>query len=515
MPALPGYTAQLAPQGTLSVRAGGPPSVPGVDLQPFARALGNVATIENGIERAERASKVRRGQIDAERQLAEFEIELSTDTDYETHKQRYTDKRDAIRSEMMTQFGDDATAFQAWDNDFQPQALRSEVAVRTRAAKGRRDKQAAGLELDLQNYADAAAAAQSPDEKQRLRDEGMIAITDNLQRGIIAPMDAVKRQRKYRSDLIEAQVREDIRVDPASAEQALLSGDYVDLQGEARVKAIEMAGTRARQGEDRVWRTEERSYRMNEREQKRQADDAAREGDELLTGGGMTQGWLEVNRDRLDQSDYRYYLREVDGQRATATEDEAYSTLRDRAQSGDDVSQEARSALVMGRITQPAYDKLLTAQKMAAADEPSTNMYKRGFAMIKGSLEPGPYVKDPTPRRRQSEALDQWIQWNIDNPKATSEESKRERDFIIRENALVTWSDFAQVGKAPRYLVGNRGEPDLVETATATRDAFIAKHGGDVDAAESDPAYIEQGQLILEWNAAVEQMKQTGGGGGK
>ncbi len=243
MAQFPMVRATVAPSGALTVRDSRPVNIPSVDYRPMARALENTAVIENQIAQAERQSKVRQGSQQAERELARFEMEMLEDTDFETQPARFNQRREEIKEQARTAYGDDVQAFQAWESDFDALALKSEVSLRSTAAQGRIRKNAAELDLELEEYANQAAFA-TKEDAERLKNDGLFAIGQNLERGVISPADAVAKSRWLRGNIVEARVREAIRTNPSQALRDLEGGEFADLQGKARVLVMELAQSR-------------------------------------------------------------------------------------------------------------------------------------------------------------------------------------------------------------------------------------------------------------------------------
>ena len=500
--AIPNYRSRNIASGGLTSNVTALQNIEPFKLDPITRALENVSVQLGAMENAERARKISQTGLLGKQELMKIENDFLGDTDYETQDERFKQRVDDYTSSVQASFGDDAAAYDVWKADFDLDAMKAEFGYKTNALGKRRVAQEAGLTFDLQNYAATAAASTDPERAALIRNEGLVLIADNINRGVISPLAGVKMQRKYRSDLVGAAVREQIRVDPAGAEQELLSGGFSDLQGEARTKLIEMAGNRARQGSDAAWRNEERAYRRSERARHEEERATQFRGDELLASGELTDEWVNENKEGMDVGDYRLYKNELSDKAATATDDEVYATHLDAIARGENRVEAARGDLHAGRITRPSYNSIMTAQ--GSND-------KQALSLIRGALTPGAMVKDPAARFRASAAQDEWIKWDADHPTATRGERSAEVQSIIKDWSLVNWRDVTQIGKTPRYLVGGRIDPDINATADATLDAFTALHGGDEDAALADPALIEQMDLIVKWDAAVKAAQESKG----
>lgn len=508
MAVIPIYQQRSQLGGIPQMRRARAAPVPGIDLEPLREALDGVVRVEMRMKLAERERNVRQNLVTSQVDLLRASGEIAADSDYGTQSDRFQAARDQIEQQTRERFGDDEAAFQTWKSDFDMFALRQEFDIRSSATKGMRETQAAGLEMDLEQFA-AVAAQADPASAQELRNRGLLAINDALGRGVISPMEAVKRQTKYKSDIVGAQVRWDIYNDPSGAEQKLLGGEYGDLTGDDRVRLLERATAKAQAEETRRLANETRGLAMSARAERRMQDDVSKEGDDLLGRGTLSPDWLEANRRNMSASDYRYFQRELMEERAGPAQSDpmVYADLLEMADRGDQpVRGAAREALMGRQITREDFDRVVARGEKDRENEPS--WMKRGNDYISRYLKPSDLNPDPASSATYANASEDFRKWADRNPQAKPEEAEREYRRIA-ENYVIAESDqIPLLQRVPRDLVGSRAMPDLEATEAATVERFMAKHGGDVEALKADPEYLEQAEIIGAYRASQERLQQ-------
>lgn len=238
---------------------------------------------------------------------------------------------------------------------------------------------------------------------------------------------------------------------------------------------------------------EDRVYRNLERAEKDTQDAASKAGDKRMAEGQLTSGWIEANRSRLSPDDYRYFYRSLSGEGGGGPRDvQTYIDLRERASGGQDVRPEARAALTRGSIGVDDYDRLL-----GEVESERPGYYKRGASYL--STISGYSDLNPTPDAARTKAamLDDWDVWASQNPKAGDEDARKAYQRIGEEYSLIDRNAVIATMRAPRFLVGNRAQPDIDATEAATVKAF---QNGELSPQE----FAQQAELLKQWRRAVE-----------
>jgi len=230
---------------------------------------------------------------------------------------------------------------------------------------------------------------------------------------------------------------------------------------------------------------------MNERAQKKAAETVSKNGDLLLANGQLTADWIEAHRNTMDPSDYRYFYRAMSGEGDAPRNPMIYADLRERAGSGADVRDEARSALQRGAIRIGDYNTVLNE-----VEQERPGWYKRGSQFISTSAAVSDLNPDPAAAQRKARMLDDWNAWATANPKATDQQAQAEYQRVVQEYAIVDQQNFTITKRAPRYLVGSRNQPDIDATERQTVKAF---KDGQIDQAE----FERQAALLKEWRQAL------------
>lgn len=242
----------------------------------------------------------------------------------------------------------------------------------------------------------------------------------------------------------------------------------------------------------RILIEEDRLERRQLRQEKALQDAASKDGDRLLATGALTSQWIEDNRDRLSPDDYRYFYRQLagggdgSGPRNTLL----YADLRERAGRGEDVRDEARTALQRGDIGASDYDRLL-----GEVESQRPGWFKRGSDYISTAAAVSDLNPDPAAAQRKAEMLDDWSDWAKANPTATEEQAQAAYKRIVQEFAIVNFDRMLLVKRSPRFLVGSRATPDLDATKAATVQALQ-------EGRLSQDEFEEQAALIKEWEEA-------------
>lgn len=212
------------------------------------------------------------------------------------------------------------------------------------------------------------------------------------------------------------------------------------------------------------WADMERIQGLTDKQKKQAADAAAKVGDKLLSDGQLSARWIEQNTAVLDPADVRFFydkLRNPSGEGPRNAD--LYANLRYAAGQGQDVRDDARSALHRGDIRSSDYSQILNEVETS-----HPNWYKRGADYIK-SMSGVSLLNPPTNAPQlYARMIDQWGDWRDQNPNATDSQAQVAYQDIAAKALLV---DLAALPPL-KYRVGSDLQPDIEATKKATDAAF-------------------------------------------
>lgn len=258
------------------------------------------------------------------------------------------------------------------------------------------------------------------------------------------------------------------------------------------------------EGEQRArWQEEDQAYQREQRAEKEAGDTAAKDMDRLLAGGGLSARWLEQNRERLTPADYRYGYRKLTGEDEAPTNPTTYADLRLRASRGEDVRDDARHALLGGRIKTADFDRLV-----GEVEATRPNWYKRGVSYLTAASGYSDLNPDPDAGRKRGAMLDAWGEWANENPKAGDDQARKAWQQIESEFSLIDRSKIITSLRAPRYMVGGRLQQNLQSIEAAEAATVRAYRAKQIDEAE----FKRQATILKQWKAAIARTETSNGG---
>jgi hypothetical protein len=478
----------------------------GPDYTPLQNALNGLVDVFARQEEADRQVKFReitgRYSLDLRRQA----LQLSSEGDPATRPERFRIAKDQIREKALKELDETGVGGgDLFNIDYEESALSEEFQLRKGASAELAKQTEARLEVTLDGYSRMAGEG-SAEQQAQFRDLGGLAISDAMEKGVLDPLEGVKKLQKFRSDIVTAQVRRDIYARPHDAEQALLGDGYKDLSPEARIQWLERASSKAESQERTALANEERAYRMAERYEKDRADQLQKAGDKFLLEGHMTPEWLEGHKEELSAGDYRYFSESLrrDAEKAAEgpkikTDPHTYADLMGFAMDGQDVRTPAREAFLDQQITREDYDRITSrveGEQSSGGRKPAWQ--KQGEEYIRNYFGAQADM-DPTAAARKAEALDHYYDWASTHQDADPTAASKARDDIVKSMDLLHLKETLLLLPAPRNLVGTRDRPEIVKTQEALNAEFATKHFGDTQAILNDPDYREQAHLLLQW----------------
>jgi hypothetical protein len=381
--------------------------------------------------------------------------------------------------------GDNAL-FEAWRSDFARTAIDKRFNVRRAAVKGRIGVARADLDQSLGIYA-GLAGSDDPAKDADVSARANLAIQDALGAGIISPQEAVDKSQKFNSSAITNRVNRDMFNNPIATRQRLIDNAYPGLDEPTRTKLLNRATDEATQAITRQNAVEERA----DRQARRARDDMERnlgfQVDQMIADGELDglQAFLDSNARFMSPSDRTRALRAVRRQ-DIVTDFTTYSSLSERAASGENIEPAARQAVNQGLLSDTDYRVLVN-------DSRATGWRKRGFTFIEDNLKPSPMISDPSASARSANAKTDWNTWVRENPNATDAQADAEAKRIVADYTNSRQVQSVATLRRPTFLVSTGPSSfDLRQTFARTKQAFDK---GQIPKAE----YEKQAALIRQW----------------
>jgi hypothetical protein len=298
-----------------------------------------------------------------------------------------------------------------------------------------------------------------------------------------------------------------------SVVRGLVSTGHSDLaQTYVNANIGEMDPQASESAQRLIYATEEHNLVMQEKRQKIASDNLSKQGDSLLARGQLTPAWIEAHRNALEPNEFRYFYKALSGTEESATDPKTFADLYLKAANGEDVRDEARSALIDSHsLSRQDFTKIT-----GLVDQERPGWFKRGTQFLSSSLDPGQLNPDPAAHQSRAFALEDWQEWAGKNPNATDDQARKQQEEIAAHYRIVPEGKTTLLMKAPAHLVGTRsnpvdeqGKPDPMLNATVRR-MRAALDAGEItaDDAQQEAKLIQQYRLI---NQAQIQKKQQQG----
>lgn len=405
---------------------------------------------------------------------------LENDPDYTTYETRYREAMKQARESATKKIRGNMER-SLFDQQVGLDIERGVASIREDARRREVDTSRASLDTTILGNRTSALEAKDEATRAAFIQATQDAITGAQAKGYLSAQEAVTLRQGWTTSYAESYVgmqSVDDQLKLLANPKGTLA-DYIDPA--KRVDLLDRA-QRQRLAE------EDHAFVMSERAKRLMQEGASKQLDFALANGQLTPAWIEAHRTQLSADDYRYAYKALESD--AITNPEVYADLRGRASLGQDVRAEARTALTSRRISQSDYDRLL-----GEVESERPGWYKRGAQFISTASGVSDLNPDPAGAQRKAAMLDDWAEWGAENPKATDAQAQDAYKRIVSEYSIVNYNNMALVKRAPRFLVGDRIQPDLDKTEDATVRAFRA---GQIDEAE----FRRQAQLLKEWRAA-------------
>lgn len=206
----------------------------------------------------------------------------------------------------------------------------------------------------------------------------------------------------------------------------------------------------------------ERLEMLTKKQQSDTADNIVKQGILMAQKGQLSGDWVTKQAPLLKPQELKFLFDEMSG-REIKSDVHTYSDLLTRAAHGEDVTDDAKSALYSGRLSTEDFTKV---EDMGAKDQP--NWIKRGTQYItsmSGYSELNPNIESAQLKARM---IDEWQDWTKDHPKATDKEAQIAYQDIVMNSMLVKLAGLPKI----KYLVGTSIQPDVNASMKATTDAY-------------------------------------------
>lgn len=268
------------------------------------------------------------------------------------------------------------------------------------------------------------------------------------------------------------------------------SPEWLDIQHQ-RAIARYRSDLTARETEARIAREREK------REEKAISDAAWSEGKLLALSGGLTADWIRENADRLGADRTGRLVDSITSGEGSQVDPGLYVSLKEQGREGD-IEEEVNDAIVSHGMSITVGERLLKESKD----------YRFGAAedLLTRYLKPSEMNADPLAPGRYADAMFEFGEYMRADPEATSEDAEKKARQIIGSTMYYDAQRIVAQGKRPTHLVGTRKDPDLDETKRITVEAYLEKHGGDIQKIEADPGYREEMARIQRWERAMEMI---------
>lgn len=465
-------------------------------------AIRQLADIGSGIASQvvanDRALKVSSLSTQAAMEIENYVFDLQkTDRDYSTQFDRYQDFTNDLMDRYGKELEGDNAGYSTFRSNVGQIAFRKGFDVRSHAINGQMDVQKAQLTLNMAALSELAVQGDD-EQREMVKTKAQILLNESYDNGVVDANEAANLGLKFQDDVVSAQVRYDILVDPDQSVTKLLKGEYSGLSNEQQMIWLEKANSASEARARKAIAEEDRARREADRLEKEAADNMAKAGDELLYTGQLSTDWIEQNKEILDPADYRFYYKAIATGSEASTNVRIYSSLRERASNGEDVRAEARERLRQGTLKVSDYNTLVnrSEQNIGVVDIP--NWFKRGEQYLGSAFRVSDVNPDPAAPQRYADVMDEWNQWATENPNPTLEQARSAYQQIAKDYTLIDTSQMTLTKRMPSFAVGNRNTMDIEATINATVEAF---ESGVIN----EEQFNKQALLIQEWERAMQQ----------
>lgn len=246
---------------------------------------------------------------------------------------------------------------------------------------------------------------------------------------------------------------------------------------------------------------QEKAERDAEKILKFEADEFAKEGWDRKAAGNLTVDWLQQNRSVFSEPDYRALLHAATSEDTIIEDNETVIDLRTRLDL-EDVSVDAARALREKKIKVSTYTAIVGQNRSALKDDQPESPYKSGRELVRATLDPTNLVTGAAAqiaKAGMANALSEFDDWSVANPKATRQEYQTEARAIIQRYQIVSYEQMSLSQGLPRMYRGTRGEMSVEALDAAESETIQQLDSGRLSEAQAS----QELQKIENWRAIL------------
>jgi hypothetical protein len=180
---------------------------------------------------------------------------------------------------------------------------------------------------------------------------------------------------------------------------------------------------------------------MFEKEREQRAEGLLKEAASLNEKNQLTPDFVETIRPHVSSTQYGNLLKAL---RADAADDDPkaieFLTRNLDAMNPEQFQREASPLLADKRLKTSTYISLSEKNRSASKDDAPASAYKSGRDVVKTTLDPGQLLSGPAAaigRSNQAQALIEFDNWSVANPRATRADAISTAQDIIKRNQVV------------------------------------------------------------------------------
>jgi hypothetical protein len=193
---------------------------------------------------------------------------------------------------------------------------------------------------------------------------------------------------------------------------------------------------------------------LQDRADRKTKDARAAEGDALLFSGGMTADWIAKNSSQLNENDQRYFYNELANPRQAPevrSQSDVLATLWTRKAKGEDVGDDARTALQNKTLSQSDYKQLMPL----GGDRAEAPWVKFGNEQIRAITGMSEMNQNEEVHFAYGNAMADWRDWVNSHPDAKEKDAIDAAQFIASHYRSVAAGTTMATLKFPRTMNGN------------------------------------------------------------
>lgn len=450
---------------------------------------------------AKRRTDLTSANATASRQLRELEFGFNEDPDFATFNERFGDNADAIRDEVSDGINDSAvrSAFLA---QFEKSRLNSEFKVRTLARNRQIDTGQGQLTRDVDTFAELLAGASNDLERQDIRQQAILALSDAADTGLITQKDRASRELAFLNKADTLKARREMRADPDSFVAKINDErEFVDLTEESRQRLSEqgsrLAATRVR---DRV-RLADRAERREDKTRKeaQELHAAGLRSEMLETPKSVTEERLvfDLQRRKITLSQFELLRRGLKAEEEGVDDPNVLLTLTaDTIEADPTVPARVFAAREVGLLKAETARQILQRHEsvLRSGGVLATNEVKRARAFVNDTVGGvrGPFsVLDSEASTRLAGAMREFDDRVLNGEKPFEVADDVSARFRLTDPGITSLP-------RPRFLVGTRSDPDLEATMRNTVERFEA---GEL----TDEEFAKEAELLKLYEEVKDQ----------